>query len=169
MDSLLAFIARDTLRCMRAFERAIFGDRARPWVALGLLLVLGVLGKQTADYAVEREGSARRCFADPSICGGEEVALSVWRVLDTRPGGFRVTRLGHVLQVDGPAEGLTAGGRISVKGRFNPEGSRLLELKRVTHPLWGVKRNFSLIGAIWVFCWLLASIRWGSGGLVCRG
>ena len=147
----------------------IVGDRVRPWLALGLLLVLGFLGKQTADYAVETEGSARRCFTDSSICGGEEVVLSVWRVLDTQPDGFRVTRLGHVLEVKGPSQGLSEGSRVSVRGRFNPEGSRLVELERVNHPLWGLKRNFSLLGAIGVFCWLLSSIRLGVGGLVCRG
>ena len=147
----------------------IFGDRVRPWLALGLLLVMALLGKQTAEHAVQREGSARRCFADPSICGGEEIVLSVWRVLDTQADGFRVTRLGHVLQVEGAPQGLRSGGRISLRGQFNPDGSRLLELERVSHPLWRVKRNFSFVGVLGVFGWLLSSIRLGRGGLECRG
>jgi len=154
---------------MRAFLRAILSDRARPWLAVVLVLGLGVLGKQTADFAVESEGGARRCFADPTLCGGELVVLSVWTVLDTQADGFRVTRLGHVLQVDGSSEGLAIGGRISLKGQFNAEGTRLFELERLTHPLWGLKRNFSLLGAIGMFVWLLASVRLETGGLVCRG
>jgi hypothetical protein len=154
---------------MRAFGRALFNDRARPWVAMGLLLVIAILGHETAEYAVEREGGARRCFVDPSICADEELVLSLWHVLDTQSDGYRVSRLGHVLSVQGSPEGLLPGGRVSLRGHFDGTGTRLIEQERMAHPLWRLKRNFSIVGALGVFFWLLSSVRLGAGGLLCRG
>lgn len=153
---------------MKALGQALFEDRARPWVALAVLIVLSVLGHQTAQYTVREEGGARRCFEDPTVCANEEVVLSVWHVVDSQSEEYRVSRLGHVLRIQGSPEGLEPGGRVSVRGRFDSAGARLIEQERVSHPLWKVKRNFSILGALGVFCWLLARIRVVAGGLVCR-
>jgi hypothetical protein len=127
----------------------MFSDRHRLVTFLVCLAAIVALGAMYSAAVMSREGGLRSCRQDPVACDGEEVIFPTHTVTAiSDPHHYEIGGVMRGIAVEGLAEGLSVGDRISVRGRFRAADGAVIEEDHHIHRLWVWKERLGLLGLL---------------------
>ena len=135
-------------------------------VFLLCLSALVGLGQYFSEMIDALPHTTRKCLEAPKTCDGVDFGVSVYVVHSIEGAqNYTIARSGQILSVVGDSAVLDVGQRISVRGTFRAEPTRLEAAHYAVHHFRLLKELYGILTLVAVAWWLWKDWRLGAEGL----